>query len=229
MRILLASRSPRRRELLEQIVPASAIEVRPPRDEREPGFEGLETWDAIERQLRQITRAKFDDVALQIGSEFPELIVAADTIIAVPRGEAAWTVLGKPPDPGGRSQPLQGRGRDASAGHETDYESTVRVWMTELLAGRTHLAATGLILATSERVIERVVTTRVTFRPDVAEWVDWYLSTGEPRGKAGAYAIQGAGSVLVSHIEGSLSNVVGLPLEAVLDMLRELGLSVPSP
>jgi septum formation protein len=58
-------------------------------------------------------------------------------------------------------------------------------------------------------------------RPDVEPWLDWYIATGEPQGKAGGYAVQGAGSVFVTKIEGSYSNVVGLPLEETLALLRE--------
>ena len=52
------------------------------------------------------------------------------------------------------------------------------------------------------------------------EWLDWYVDTGEPLGKAGGYAIQGAGSVLVTRVEGSISNVIGLPLEHTIELLR---------
>ena len=57
----------------------------------------------------------------------------------------------------------------------------------------------------------------------VDQWLDWYISTGEPLGKAGGYAIQGAGSVMVTKVEGSYSNVVGLPIENTVKMLREIG------
>jgi septum formation protein len=72
---------------------------------------------------------------------------------------------------------------------------------------------------------ERVVTTRVTFRADAAEWVDWYLRTEEPRGKAGGYGLQGAGSLFVERIEGSPSNVIGLPLWETMQALQSLGVA----
>ncbi|HXY34093.1 MAG TPA: Maf family protein, partial [Planctomycetaceae bacterium] len=68
----------------------------------------------------------------------------------------------------------------------------------------------------------RVVTSRVTFVEDVDRWLDWYLSTEEPRGKAGGYALQGAGSIFIAKVEGSLSNVVGLPLAELLEMLAAM-------
>jgi septum formation protein len=74
------------------------------------------------------------------------------------------------------------------------------------------------------RFAERLVETRVTFHSDIDRWLNWYLLTGEPRGKAGGYALQGAGSVFIERVEGSLSNVVGLPLEALLEMFAEVRL-----
>ena len=66
----------------------------------------------------------------------------------------------------------------------------------------------------------------VRFRDDVGTLVDWYIRTDEPRGKAGGYAIQGAGSVFVRSIDGSLSNVVGLPLNETIEILREYSVDV---
>lgn len=72
------------------------------------------------------------------------------------------------------------------------------------------------------RHLEHVVETRVTMRPENIALLDWYLDTDEPLGKAGGYALQGAGSMFIERVEGSLSNVVGLPLEAVQEMLQHL-------
>jgi len=68
---------------------------------------------------------------------------------------------------------------------------------------------------------ERIVATEVTFIADVDKHLDWYIGTGEPRGKAGGYAIQGAGSIFITRVVGSLSNVIGLPLEALLEIFEE--------
>ena len=59
-------------------------------------------------------------------------------------------------------------------------------------------------------------------RGNVDDWIEWYLDTGEPIGKAGGYAIQGAGSVFVTQVEGSLSNVIGLPLEDTVALFEQL-------
>lgn len=101
---------------------------------------------------------------------------------------------------------------------------TLRSWYRDFYAGRTHLAATSLrVVAPDQRVVERIVTTQVTFRRDIDPWFDWYLASGEPQGKAGGYAVQGAGSIFMTSIVGSLTNVIGLPLEALLEALWELG------
>jgi septum formation protein len=114
-------------------------------------------------------------------------------------------VLGQPPD-------------------DVSWQETVRRWFREDFAGKTHLVATALILEQVDngKRVSRVVTSRVTFANDVDRWLDWYLATGESRGKAGGYALQGAGGIFVSKVEGSLSNVVGLPLAELLEMLAAL-------
>jgi septum formation protein len=114
---------------------------------------------------------------------------------------------------------------------DDSWAETVRRWFREDYASKTHLAATALcVQRLGENAAGRsprmtcVVTSRVTFVDDVDHWLDWYLATGEPRGKAGGYALQGAGSIFISKVEGSLSNVVGLPLVELLEMLDAMGL-----
>jgi len=118
-------------------------------------------------------------------------------------------VLGKPPN-------------------DDTWSSTVRTWFCDYYAGRAHEAATCVIVVTADRrECRRIVRTRVTFDAQaVHRWLEWYLETCESRGKAGGYGIQGAGGVFVSQVEGSLSNVVGLPLGELLEMFRELDLRV---
>ena len=71
-----------------------------------------------------------------------------------------------------------------------------------------------------------MIESNVVFDGNAKKWLDWYLSTGEPLGKAGGYGIQGAGGVFVSRVEGSIANVVGLPLNAVLETFAELGVDI---
>jgi predicted house-cleaning NTP pyrophosphatase (Maf/HAM1 superfamily) len=139
------------------------------------------------------------------------VVIAADTVVVVERAGGSLHVLGQPPA-------------------DDSWPETVGRWFREDFAGKTHLAATAVCIErldsteaqTQTRRAVRVVTSRVTFIGNVDAWLDWYLATGEPRGKAGGYAIQGAGSIFISKVEGSLSNVVGLPLADVLEMLTNL-------
>lgn len=203
-RYVLGSRSPRRLELLQQIVPPDAIEVRPPRSPVEEDFDGLTSWSAIETRLLKIARAKCADVCDQIReskSVPPRIVIAADTVVIVGPVDGSLRVLGQPPE-------------------DSTWAEVVRSWFENEYAGRTHVVATAFCVAWPDhRVVERVVRSAVTFHNDVNRWLDWYLATGEPRGKAGGYAVQGAGSIFVSRVEGSLSNVVGLPLRELLEVL----------
>ena len=94
------------------------------------------------------------------------------------------------------------------------------------LSGRTHLTHTGVALRLGTRTVEEVVTTAVTFARLTDAEIDWYVATGEPLDKAGAYALQGAAGVFVERIDGSVSNVVGLPLHAVHELARRLGVTL---
>jgi septum formation protein len=120
-------------------------------------------------------------------------VVAADTTVEVD-GE----ILGKPADPD-----------DARR-------------MLRRLSGRAHKVHTGVAVRAGERTLVDVVTTIVTFVPLQPVVIEWYVGTGEPLDKAGAYAIQGKGGVFVEHVRGSVSNVVGLPLTSVARLLTEL-------
>ncbi|MBZ5639419.1 MAG: Maf family protein [Acidobacteriia bacterium] len=124
------------------------------------------------------------------------LVLAADTAVVL-----GGAILGKPADDA-----------DAAA-------------MLRRLSGRAHEVLTGVFLARigDARHAEAVESTRVTFRPFGESTVLWYVGTGEPRDKAGAYGIQGRGAALVLGIEGSWSNVVGLPLEILPRLYAAIG------
>ena len=121
------------------------------------------------------------------------IVVAADTIVLID-----GLVLGKPADP-----------RDAAS-------------MLKRLSGRTHEVLTGVVVARDGRRLEAVETTRVTFAMLEPARIAWYAGTGEPDDKAGAYAVQGIGSRFVERIEGSYTNVVGLPVALVDRFVRQL-------
>lgn len=102
--------------------------------------------------------------------------------------------------------------------------------MLRALSGRTHFVITGyaLVHLSARREIVHSVESRVTFKPLSLDDIDQYIATGEPLDKAGAYAIQGIGAALVASLDGDLSNVIGLPLDAVSADLASLGI-LPAP
>ena len=96
------------------------------------------------------------------------------------------------------------------------------VRMLKLLSGAVHEVFTGVALIAGERELSEAVCTRVHVLPLSTSEIDWYIATGEPDGKAGAYAIQGRAARFIDRIEGSYSNVIGLPVATVYRMLKEL-------
>jgi septum formation protein len=187
--VILASASPRRRELLERA--AVDFEVRPANvpERREPG-------EPPALFARRLALAKARAVARTAGARPPRLVLGADTIVVIDA-----EVLGKP----------------------TDAEHAVA--LLSRLLGRTHrvITAVALVESATQDARDAVVESTVRMRPASAEEVRAYVATGEPLDKAGAYAVQGLGRRFVEEIEGSESNVIGLPLEETLGLLREAG------
>lgn len=212
-RYILASRSPRRLELLKLVVHPDLIEVRPPESPDEAGFDDCLDVDSIRRRMSEIARLKAERIRDRLNEEEGALyerprtlIISADTTVIAQDSSGKPIVLGQPPE-------------------TDDWRETVRNWFLDYYAGKSHLAATAVYVTTPDgRSAERIIESRVAFRENVLPWLNWYLLTGEPRGKAGGYALQGAGSVFVDRVDGSLSNVVGLPLEALLDLFAEVAL-----
>ncbi|MCH8829951.1 MAG: Maf family protein, partial [Planctomycetes bacterium] len=214
-KVVLGPRSPRRLEVLRRLVPAENIVVHPPADSHEPGFDDCRDWGSIEVRLLDVVRIKCEDVLRNIGQLVEEetkfvAVITADTVIVADDGGGGGRkiVLGKPP------------------ADETGTD-VVRTWFRRYYAGRTHTAATALCVAVPDGAQNACITrTDVSFRADVDHRLEWYLRTGEPTGKAGGYALQGAGSLFVTEVRGSLSNVVGLPLETVLTLCEDLGIDI---
>lgn len=210
--VVLGSRSPRRRELLSLLVPSERIVILPPSDPDEPGFEGLCDDRSIRDQLLQIATLKNENVRQRPECPSNAWILTADTTIVA--GEPGCrVVLGQPPE-------------------RPDWTNTVRSWFQNHYLGRSHRALTAVVLTKSTESSRgescsgpwtRIVETEVAMNRSSDELIEWYLQTGEPIGKAGGYALQGAGSIFISQVTGSLSNVVGLPLEAVREMLIAAG------
>jgi septum formation protein len=192
--LVLASASPRRRELLARA--GLAFEVFPADiDEVARAGEGPEAL------VERLAREKAASVARRVGPTPPRLVLGSDTVVVLGRD-----VLGKP--------------RDA-----VDAEA-----LLARLVGRTHRVLTGVAVAPSGEpaaLQSCVVESRVRMRPASAEEIRRYVATGEPLDKAGAYALQGEGRGFVLEVTGSETNVIGLPLDETLALLRDAGLRAP--
>jgi septum formation protein len=187
MRFILASTSPRRRELLASI--GAEFEVLPSHvpEEHRPG-------EAPEEYVARLSREKANAIAMQHPSRW---VIAADTTVLL--GDR---LLEKPLDRA-----------DAAR-------------MLSLIAGKTHTVYTGVTLQNSGLGIRdtRVAESEVRMLPLSQSDVEWYVDTGEPLDKAGAYAAQGVGAIFIDSIHGSYTNVVGLPLAMLFQMMRKVGI-----
>lgn len=200
--LILGSQSPQRLELLQTIVPADQIRVAPPANSNEAGFDDCHSSSQIHSRLEQIAEQKNSQVRNQVNISENEIVLTADTVIIV-SGANGSHVLGKPDGP--------------------DWQATVRDWFYKHYSGQTHQVTSAVCLARKDSILDRfTVTTQVTFHSVSPQLLDWYIQSGEPLGKAGGYGIQSAGSLFVKAVEGSLSNVIGLPLEILFEELRML-------
>jgi len=184
MRLILASSSPRRAELLAAA--GFAFEMSPP-DADESGRSDEDPRDYVLR----VARSKAEHVAPSLDPG--TFVLSADTVVV-----AGGRVMGKPADPG-----------DAAS-------------MLRTLSGAVHEVHTGVFMRGATQARTEVVTTRVSFLPMTDEEIAWYVATGEPLDKAGAYGIQGRASRFIDWIDGSWSNVVGLPIATVYRFLNDL-------
>jgi septum formation protein len=199
--LVLASASPRRRDLLTRagvtfrVQPADVVE------ERAPG----ETPAAFAWRL---AREKALAVASRLGASPSRWVLGADTIVVM--GD---DVLGKPRDPG-HAEELLGRllGRE--------HRVLTAVAVVERDPARVHDARAE---RGPDRVHDTLVESQVRMREGSAEEVRAYVAGGEPLDKAGAYALQGEGRRFVERVSGSETNVIGLPLEETLALLRAAG------
>lgn len=189
MRLLLASASPRRAELLRAA--GFDFDIQPAHAD-----ESIHPGEVPEDYVCRVANAKARAVLPSAGER---AVLAADTTVVVDHH-----ILGKPDD-------------NADAAR-----------MLRLLSGRRHEVITAVTIATAQKTLTRVETTAVEFAMLSEDEIAWYVGSGEPADKAGAYAVQGLASRFVTRIEGSYSNVVGLPLALVYQMLLEIGIRATS-
>jgi septum formation protein len=194
--IYLASQSPRRHALLEQVGIRHEL-LLPDPDEDAEALETEIAGESPRAYVRRVARLKSDAARdrLAHGGLPPAPILTADTTVAVGR-----TILAKPVD---RADALR---------------------MLRLLSGRAHRVLSAVVVTDGERTLEALDETRVRFRKLGDDEMNAYVASDEPYGKAGGYAIQGRAAAFVTRIAGSHSSIVGLPLYDTLALLQQFGI-----
>lgn len=189
MDVVLASTSPRRKELLQQIgVRFNQIKV----DINEDVLGNEDPQAYVLRLAKEKAVTGFEQL-----TEFQQsqsVVLAADTTVV-----CDGCILSKP----------------TSLSHSQI--------ILRKLSGRTHQVMTGIALHSKDRIYESVVITNVTFRNLTEKEIEAYWQTGEPQDKAGSYGIQGLAAIFIENIQGSYSNVVGLPLCETSEFLKQFG------
>uniref|UniRef100_A0A7C5Z3N2 dTTP/UTP pyrophosphatase n=1 Tax=Caldicellulosiruptor owensensis TaxID=55205 RepID=A0A7C5Z3N2_9FIRM len=189
-RVILASSSPRRIELLKQF--GIKFEIIPSNVD-----ESINQSLSVEENVIQLAKKKAQEVFNKLGEDSKQsLVIAADTVVYV-----EGIILGKPSN------------------------EDEAFWMLRKISGKWHTVYTGVCVidGPSERILVEYEKSNVYIKQMSDEDILRYISTKEPFDKAGAYAIQGFGSLIVERIEGCFYNVVGLPLYRLNIMLQKLG------
>lgn len=187
-RFIVASASPRRRELLENI--GFRFEIIP-----SDADESCEEKLSPEELVKELAKRKAESV---FRKNTDSVVLGCDTVV-----EYGGTVLGKPSD---RKEAAK---------------------MLKLLSGKVHNVHTGVYIVDKEKTVSFINTVRVEFYELSDELIESYVATGESDDKAGAYGIQGLGSVLVKRISGDYFSVVGLPLSQTARALTEFSVDNP--
>lgn len=188
-KIILASASPRRKELLEKLGLKFEVEPSNSEEDTHSNQEPHELAKSLSLQKARLVAQKHKDA----------LVIAADTFIVF-----SGNLLGKP---------------------HTEAEAKN---MLKMLSGKSHRAITGftIIDTASDKTLSEAVETKVYIKKLTLSEIDSYVKSGEPLDKAGAYAIQGLGAVIVEKLEGDYFNVIGLPLAALAESLKKFGVNI---
>jgi len=193
--IYLASQSPRRRQLLEQLGVRHEL-LLPDAGEDSEALEAVHPGEAPARYVRRVTQRKLDAAVarLQRRGLPPAPVLCSDTTVAMGR-----TIYGKPAD-----------ARDAAR-------------MLRELSGHTHRVLTAVAVHAGRRRADVLSDSRVTFAALSPAEIRAYVASGEPMGKAGAYAVQGRAAAHIRRIDGSYTGIMGLPLHETAGLLKALG------
>ena len=193
--IYLASQSPRRSQLLEQLGVRHEL-LLPDADEDSEAIEAVLPGEAPARYVRRVTGLKLDAALarMQRRGLAPAPVLCADTTVALGR-----VIYGKPRN-------------DADARR-----------MLRELAGQTHRVLTAVSVASGRKRVEALSDSRVSFAVLSPAQVRAYVASGEPSGKAGAYAVQGRAAAFIRNISGSYSGIMGLPMHETAQLLSACG------
>ena len=193
--IYLASQSPRRRQLLEQIGVEHRLLLPAPGEDAE-ALEEVLPGEAPARYVQRVTGLKLDAALARLKSQgLPTApVLCADTTVALGRD-----ILGKPAD-----------AAEARA-------------MLSRLSGTRHRVLTAVAVQLGRRRVSALSQSWVRFAPMSAAQIRAYVDSGEPMGKAGAYAVQGRAAAHIEQVSGSYSGIMGLPLHVTAQLLRQLG------
>jgi septum formation protein len=197
--VYLASQSPRRRQLLEQLGVRYEL-LLPHAHEDSEALEAVHPGEAPAAYVQRVTGLKLDAAIARRAARGlpPAPILCSDTTVALGR-----TIYGKPED-----------ARDAAR-------------MLRELAGHTHRVLTAVAVQAGRRRLAALSDSRVTFAALTPAQVRAYVASGEPMGKAGAYAVQGRAAAHIARIAGSYTGIMGLPLHETAVLLRAAGLRLP--
>lgn len=193
--IYLASQSPRRRQLLEQLGVRHEL-LLPGDDEDAESIEAVVGNEAPATYVQRVTSLKLDTALLRCKRRGLKVapILCSDTTVALNR-----TIYGKPAD-----------AADAQR-------------MLGELSGKTHSVLTAVTIGTARKKVQILSKSRVTFAVMSPSQIRAYVASGEPLGKAGGYAVQGRAAAYISHISGSYSGIMGLPVFETAQLLHSMG------
>ena len=193
--IYLASQSPRRRQLLEQLGVRHEL-LLPDHDEDAESLEAVLPGEAPAAYVQRVTQLKLDAALARLKRRgLPAApVLCSDTTVALGR-----TLYAKPAD-----------------------AADARRMLAEL-AGHSHRVLTAVAVGTPRRRVQALSSSRVTFAPLSRQQIAAYVAGGEPTGKAGAYAVQGRAAAFISHISGSYSGIMGLPMYETAQLLQSFG------
>ncbi len=196
--IYLASQSPRRRQLLEQLGVRHELLLPDPQEDSE-ALERVQPNEAPLAYVKRVTQLKLEAALERLKRRgLPAApILCSDTTVALGR-----TILGKPE-------------------HAVDAQR-----MLSALSGKTHRVLTAVALGTRRKRELALSESRVTFETLSAERIRRYAASGEPIGKAGAYAVQGRAATFISHISGSYTGIMGLPVFETAKLLESFGFRI---